>query len=365
MLVAVAEKTINVPRRKLSKLVKNYEESAKVMQLLYVNDTDEGIARVRKGKNFEYYLKKEKVTDKETLARIKRLVIPPAWENVWICPFENGHIQVTGFDAKERKQYRYHPMWVAIRDETKYFRLRDFGRVLPAMREKLQQDLKKEGFPKEKVLAAVVSVMERTNIRVGNSLYEKLYGSYGLSTMKDKHVKIKDNDVKFSFKGKKGIYHTISLKSKRLANIISQCKDIPGKELFQYFDSNGKRHAIDSGDVNEYIKTISGGEFSSKDFRTWTGTVQCLLAFKDLGAFENPTQAKKNLNEAMDKVAKCLGNTRTVCRKHYVHPMLLTDYQNQKLDKYLKELEWIETEKMPHAALTPPEQVLLKILEHN
>ena len=365
MLITSGSKSVEVQKRKLSKLSKNNEACASVMELIYVNDQDKGIERIKKGKNFDFLLDGESVTNKAILKRIKDLVIPPAWENVWISPQENGHIQVTGIDNKGRKQYRYHPLWIALRDETKYFRLRDFGRVLPDIRKRLQSDLSRPELPKEKVLAAVVSVMERTSIRVGNNLYEKIYGSYSLSTMKDRHLKITGSDMRFSFKGKKGVYHNISLKSKKLANIVAQCKDIPGKELFQYFDDNGKRHAIDSGEVNKYIKEISGGDFTSKDFRTWTGTVNCLLAFKELGCADTPTQLKKNMALAIEKVAKCLGNTKTVCKKHYVHPLILSGYQNQKLDKYIKELEKIELEKTASSTLAPPEQVLLKLLENS
>ncbi len=365
MVIRAGDKSVEIPKRKLTRLSRDYEECASVMDLIYVNDKDPGIERISKGKSFEFLLNGKKINNKDTLKRIKDLVIPPAWEKVWISPQENGHIQVTGLDNKGRKQYRYHPLWIALRDETKYFRLRDFGRVLPKIRQQLQTDLNRPELPKEKVLAAVVSVMERTSIRVGNNLYEKIYGSYGLSTMKDRHIKINGSDMRFSFRGKKGVYHTISLKSKKLANIVAQCKDIPGKELFQYFDENGKRHAIDSGEVNDYIKKISGGDFTSKDFRTWAGTVNCLLAFKELGCAETPAQLKRNMAQAIEKVALCLGNTKTVCKKHYVHPLILSGYQNQKLDKYIKELEKIEIEKTATSALAPPEQVLLKLLENS
>jgi len=365
MQIATSEKNISISKPQLKKLAHDYEETARTAHLSYINDTQEGITRVKKGKTFLYFYQGKKVENPETLERIKRLAIPPAWEKVWICPQENGHIQVVGHDAKDRKQYRYHPDWVSLRDQTKYFRLRDFGRLLSPMREKMQKDLSNSELTKEKVLAAVVSVMERTNIRVGNSMYEKLYGSFGLSTMKDKHVKINGGEVKFSFKGKKGVYHNISLKSKKLANIISKCRDIPGQELFQYFDANGRRHAIDSGEVNNYIKQISGGDFTSKDFRTWSGTVLCFSAFRELGNAESVTQAKKNVVQAMDKVSKCLGNTKTVCKKHYVHPIILAGYESKKLEKYWNELDKIESAENSNTFLTPAEQVLLKILEHN
>lgn len=365
MQLATSSKSISIPKPQLKKLVHDYEATAKAAHLSYINDTQEGITREKKGKTFHYFFQGKKIDDVETLDRIKKLAIPPAWQNVWICPNEHGHIQVIGHDTKDRKQYRYHPDWVSLRDQTKYYRLRDFGRALPTMREKMQKDLKSPELTKEKVLAAVVSVMERTNIRVGNSMYEKLYGSFGLSTMKDKHVKINGGEVKFSFKGKKGVYHNISLKSKKLANIISKCRDIPGQELFQYFDANGKRHGIDSGEVNNYIKQLAGGDFTSKDFRTWSGTVLCFSAFREMGNAESATQAKKNVVQAMDKVSKCLGNTKTVCKKHYVHPIILAGYETKKLEKYWAELDKIESAEGEGNLLTPAEQVLLKILEHS
>jgi len=355
---------IMVPRKKLRRLAKNYAASAEAVQLLYVNDKEDGITRQRRNGKFTYYFKETKISDRKTLQRIRKLVIPPAWEQVWICPKENGHIQVTGVDAKQRKQYRYHAAWSSLRDQTKYARLRDFSRALPAIRSRLKEDLCQQGFAKEKVLAAVVSVLESTSIRVGNNLYEKLYGSFGLSTMKDRHVKILGPEVRFSFKGKKGIYHNISLKSSKLARIISQCRDIPGKELFQYYDREGNRHAIDSGDVNNYIKEISGGDFTSKDFRTWTGTVKCLNAFRHLGFADTKVQVKKLMTEAMDLVAHQLGNTRAVCKKHYIHPGILADYESGKLQKYVSEIQQIENDCTSEKVMTPTEQVLQQILEH-
>jgi DNA topoisomerase-1 len=209
-------------------------------------------------------------------------------------------------------------------------------------------------------MAAVVSIMDKTSIRIGNSFYEKLYGSFGLSTLKDKHVTIEGSKMKFSFVGKKGVAHDIDLKSRKLANIVKQCRDIPGKELFQYYDEEGKRQSIDSGEVNDYIKEISGGDFTSKDFRTWTGTVQCLLSLKEIGVFENPTQMKRNIAAAIDIVAENLGNTRTVCKKHYIHPIVLNCYENSKLERYLNDLE----QKAANGeAITACEEILLTILE--
>ncbi len=246
----VAEAINSIPKRHIKTLIKSPAKSAEAVKLVYVNDNQIGINRVKKDNGFEYFLEEKKITDEEELLRIKRLVIPPAWEDVWICSIENGHLQVTGIDTRNRKQYKYHPSWNALRNHTKFYRLYQFGTALPNLRLKMEKDLSLPGLPLEKVLATVVSLMERTNIRVGNSSYEKIYGSYGITTMKDKHVKVAGESIKFSFKGKKGIYHDISIKSKRLASIVKKCQDIPGKELFQYY-ADGQRKDVDSGIVNE------------------------------------------------------------------------------------------------------------------
>ncbi|MBL7931395.1 MAG: DNA topoisomerase IB, partial [Bacteroidia bacterium] len=222
----------------LSVISRNPAQSAEAVNLIYVRNNDPGIKRIKKGKGFSYFYNNRKVTNREDLQRIRKLVIPPAWKNVWICTSENGHLQATGFDLRERKQYRYHSLWNSLRNHTKFFRLYDFGKSLPAMRKQIKKDLSLPGMPLRKVLALTLELMERTNIRVGNDQYEKLYGSYGLTTLKDKHVKCSGDSVKFSFKGKKGIYHSIDLKDKRLAKLVKQCRDIPGRELFQYIDEH-------------------------------------------------------------------------------------------------------------------------------
>jgi DNA topoisomerase-1 len=231
------------------------------------------------------------------------------------------------------------------------------------MRLKIEKDLSLPGLPLNKVLATVVSIMERTNIRVGNSSYEKIYGSYGITTMKDKHVKVAGNSIQFSFKGKKGVYHDISIKSKRLAAIVKKCQDIPGKELFQYYE-DGQRKDVDSGIVNEYIKNISGGDFTAKDLRTWSGTVQALLAFKELGFSETQTETKRNIVSALDIVSNLLGNTRTVCKKYYVHPMVISLYETKTLEKYLAQLDKLE-EDDDKSGLTKEERLLMNILKSN
>ncbi len=331
---------------------------------MYVSDAEPGITRAKVGDKFQYFFKNERVEDDEVLLRIKHLVIPPAWQNVWICALENGHLQVTGFDVKNRKQYRYHQEWNKLRSHTKFYRLHDFGKVLPAIRLHFEKDLSLSGMPPDKVLAAVVSLMERTNIRVGNNFYEKLYGSFGLTTLKDKHVKIEGSKLKFSFKGKKGVVHDISIKNKKLSNIVRQCRDIPGKELFQYYDENGERKSIDSGMVNEYIRKISGGDFTTKDFRTWSGTVQAFLELKSIGCCDTQAETKKRIVEVLDIVSRQLGNTRTVCRKYYVHPLILSLYETKEIEKYIAEPDEILLNNNK-TDLTPEEKIVMKILEGN
>lgn len=364
MQAANQETTITLSKKKISSIIGNAVKSAEAVNLVYVNNTDSGIKRVKKGESLHYMFENKVVKDKETLQRIKSLVIPPAWENVWICALSNGHLQATGIDVKKRTQYRYHPHWNVLRNQTKFYRLLEFGKVLPVIRLQLEKDIARDGLPLEKVLATVVSLMERTNIRVGNLFYEKLYGSFGLTTFKDKHVTINGSKIRFSFKGKKGVSHDISITSKRLAGIVKNCRDIPGMELFQYIDEKGERRSIDSGMVNDYIKTVSGQEFTAKDFRTWAGTVQALLAFKELGFSETQTESKKKIVAALDMVSKMLGNTRTVCKKYYVHPVILSLYENKSLEEYTGELESIETNDNK-SDLTVEEKILMRILERN
>ncbi|RNA61946.1 DNA topoisomerase IB [Chryseobacterium nematophagum] len=349
---------------KIVKIMKDPVASAKAVHLVYTTDAETaGITRKKHGKKYSYYKEGKKIKDKEEVTRINKLIIPPAWENVWICTLENGHLQATGFDAKNRKQYRYHPLWNALRNHTKFYRMLQFGYALPTLRLQVEKDLALRNFDKRKILALIISIMQRTNIRIGNNIYEKLYGSFGLTTLKDKHVKIKGQKITFEFKGKKGITHHIDLKSKRLSRLIQKCKDIPGKELFQYIDEEGQRHSIDSGMVNEYIKEISGEDFTAKDFRTWSGTVNALIAFKEIGYAENNAQYKKKVNEAWDRVAKHLGNTKAVCRKYYVHPLVINLYENNTIKKYLDQLEKIE-ENDGKADLTREEQLVIRILEN-
>lgn len=356
------EKVIELSHKEFLKIDKDYSKAAKVADLMYVNDKEPGINRLKKGKGFVYVYDNKPLKEKDEIERIRKLAIPPAWTHVWICPKENGHIQATGFDIRGRKQYRYHTMWNTLRNETKFHRLYEFGKVLPSVRLKLEEDLAKKELTEEKVLATVVSLMERTYIRIGNEDYEKMYGSYGLTTLKDNHVKIEGDKILFSFKGKKGIDHKITLKNKRLARMVKHCRDIPGKELFQYYDAEGNRKPIDSGMVNRYIKDASGGDFTAKDFRTWAGTLNIIRAFKSIGESESESDCKKKIVAALDEVSKQLGNTRTVCKKYYVHPGIIKLYEEKNLLKYLSELDKIE-QPDDLTGLTSEERILMKILK--
>jgi DNA topoisomerase-1 len=304
-------------------------ESAKAAGLRYVYDNRPGITRRRHGKSFRYFDADSKpIRDKETLARIKSLVIPPAWNEVWICPLPNGHLQATGRDARKRKQSRYHPRWREVRDEAKYEHMILFGRALPAIRERVDHDLALSGLPREKVFATIIRLMETTHIRIGNEEYARTNQSYGLTTLRRRHVTIRGSRVIFNFKGKSGVEHTIDVSDRRLARIVQACHDTPGYELFEYLDHDGNAHTIGSSDVNEYLDSLTppDSHFTAKDFRTWAGTVLACVALREFEAFDSATQAKKNVVAAIKSVSERLGNTPSVCRKCYVHPAVLERY---------------------------------------
>ncbi|RYF85254.1 MAG: DNA topoisomerase IB [Chitinophagaceae bacterium] len=351
-----------ISHKKHLKLVKDYEGAARLAALLYVSDTEPGIIRKRAGKGFSYILDEKPIKDKQVITRIQKLAVPPAWNDVWICKKENGHIQATGIDAKKRKQYRYHPLWTVLRNETKFHKMIEFGKALPQLRLTLEKDLAQKELNEKKVLAAVISLMQRTYIRIGNSSYVKMNGSHGLTTLHDKHVNVSGSQISFSFKGKTSIHHDITLTNKKLAKIVQQCRDIPGKELFQYYDENGERKAVDSGMVNSYLQEITHHSFTAKDFRTWAGCLHFLLAFKNRNVEGQTVATKTSLNEVLDEVSKKLGNTRTVCRKYYVHPGIIKLYEENKLNDYLQELDEIE-ENDNKTDLTKEEKVLMAILE--
>ena len=322
-------------QKKLEKIGSDPKITAKAVGLRYSLNADKGYFRKRKASGFTYTDETgHTVKDKHTLERIKKLVIPPAWENVWISPFDNGHLQVTGTDVRGRKQYRYHPQWNKIRNQSKFFRLRRFAYALPQIRKQVDKDLNRKGLPYEKVVALVVKLIEMTNIRIGNDAYKKLYGSFGLTTLRDKHVKFSGAAVWFEFVGKKGVKHKIKLQSRRLAGLVKKCKDIPGQELFQYYDDAGKHHTIGSGDVNSYIKNITGEDFTAKDFRAWAGSLNALCCFLDTGAFSSDSDCKRKIVGVIDSVAEKLGNTRTVCKKYYIHPTVIATYEKGHIEKY-------------------------------
>jgi len=310
-------------------LMKNRDPvaSAKMAGLHYSTDTHAGIRRVKRGKGFAYVQPDgRRVSDAETLDRIRRLVIPPAWRDVWISPDPRGHLQVTGIDARGRKQYRYHPRWREVRDETKYNRMVEFGRALPLIRRRTRADVRRPGLPREKVLATVVQLLEKTFIRVGNDEYARENHSYGLTTMRDGHVRVRGSKVKFIFRGKSGVEHDLELDDRRLARIVKQCRDLPGQELFQYRDEEGHVVDVGSADVNAYLQDITGRDFTSKDFRTWAGTVLAATLLREYESVDSQARAKKNIVRAVEEVAKKLGNTKAVCRKCYIHPAIFDAY---------------------------------------
>lgn len=337
-------------------------QSAKEAGLRYVSDAKPGIVRKRRGKGFSYIgVDGAPVRDAETLARIKSLAIPPAWTNVWICPNPKGHLQATGRDAKGRKQSRYHPRWREVRDETKYERLLEFGAVLPTIRERVEHDLALPGLPRQKVLATIVRLMETTFIRVGNTEYARENHSYGLTTMRGRHVQVNGSTVTFKFQGKSGVRHTIDINDRRLARIVQRCQDIPGYELFQYVDSEGVPHTIDSADVNEYLREISNQDITAKDFRTWAGTVLACMTLRQFQTFESITQAKKNVVQAIKSVAARLGNTPSVCRKCYVHPAVLESYLSGAMIRTLEQQAEQESDDLSEA-LRQEELALIRLL---
>ena len=302
-------------------------EAAQRAGLRYTPDSIRGIRRERLGDEFAYFaVNGHLVTNEQKLRRIRTLAIPPAWTDVWICPHANGHLQVTARDARGRKQYRYHPKYRAIRDETKFDRMREFSRVLPAAREAVESHLGLPGLPREKVLATVVWLLERTLIRVGNIEYARENETFGLTTLEDRHVKVRGGTVTFAFTGKSGIDHSLSIVDARLARIIQRCQTLPGEHLFQYVDSDGNRQDVDSGAVNDYLRDIAGPGITAKDFRTWAGTMLAAAALREIGPARLVRQKKANIIEAIDRVAERLGNTRAVCRQYYIHPVILEAY---------------------------------------
>ena len=301
--------------------------SAEAAGLRYVSDTMPGIRRKKNGRGFTYVSPEGKtIKDAAQLARIRALAIPPAYTDVWICPTPNGHIQATGRDARGRKQYRYHPKWREARDETKFGRILTFTEVLPRIRKRVKRDLGRPGLSRDKVLATVVQLLDCTGIRIGNDEYARANRSFGLTTLRDRHVEVSGSNIRFEFRGKSGKAHSVSLNDRRLARIVQRCQALPGEDLFQYIDDEGVRQTIGSGDVNDYLRAASGQEFTAKDFRTWSGTKLAVMALAEIGPWTSKRQAKSNVLRAIDAVAEQLNNTRAVCRKYYIHPCVLDGY---------------------------------------
>jgi DNA topoisomerase-1 len=349
--------------KKLEKIGRDPKVTAKAVGLRYVSDSTPGYTRKKSSRGWSYYDKDGVlVKDKTLIKRFNKLVIPPAYTKVWISPFENGHLQFTGTDAAGRKQYRYHAGWNKIRNQSKYHRLQTFATHLPAIRKQVDKDLKREDLDHDKIVALIVRLMELTSIRVGNEEYKKLYGSFGLTTLLNRHVKIEGSDINFEFKGKKGVYHKVLLHSRKLARLVKQCRDIPGKELFQYYNEDGQRCTVGSGDVNNYLKEITGEDFTAKDFRTWTGSVSALYAFKQAGEFETITECRKKIVTVLDEVAINLGNTRTVCKKYYVHPTIIKSYEDGAIFKYLKCID--DDKEINSPELNVAEQALIDLIEN-
>lgn len=338
-------------------------EAAESAGLVYVSDEDRGLRRERAGDDFRYYKPSgDPLEDAATLERVRKLAIPPAWSDVWICPKANGHLQATGRDARGRKQYRYHPQFREVRDSTKYEHMLEFARALPAIRERLAGHMTLRGLPREKVLATVVHLLETTLIRVGNDDYARANKSYGLTTLRNPHVKVEGSELRFQFKGKSGKQWRLQVKDRRIAKIIRACQDLPGQRLFQYRDEAGEVREVTSADVNAYLKEITGRDITAKDFRTWAGTVMAAMALREFEEFDTKATQKKNLKAAIERVASRLGNTPTICRKCYIHPEVLSAYAEGPLLLQMKE-SVEDALRDDLAQLKPEEAAVLALLE--
>ena len=340
-----------------------FQEAAQEAGLTYVSDEDRGLTRERHGDGFRYLKPNgDPVTDEATLDRVRRLAIPPAWTDVWICAKANGHLQATGRDARGRKQYKYHPQFREVRESTKYEHMLEFARALPAIRTRIAEHMALRGLPREKVLATVVHLLESTLIRVGNDDYARENKSYGLTTLRNPHVSVEGSQLRFRFKGKSGKTWQLQLKDRRVAKIVKACQDLPGQKLFEYLGEDGEAREVTSADVNAYLKEITGSDITAKDFRTWAGTVLAALALTEFETFDSQAAAKKNLRAAIESVASRLGNTPTICRKCYIHPEILSSYTEGAL--LLEVKQQVESELRDElGSLKPEEAAVLALLE--
>jgi DNA topoisomerase-1 len=336
-------------------------EAAQDAGLVYASDFEPGIRRVRKGRGFVYFDPSgRRVTDADTLDRIAKLAVPPAWKEVWISTKPRGHLQATGRDARGRKQNRYHARWHKIRDADKFARLLGFARALPKIRRRVTRDVSQPGLPREKVVATIVRLLELTFARIGNEEYARQNGSFGLTTLRDRHVRVKGATVRFLFKGKSGSEVEVGITNRRVARVVKRCEELPGQMLFQYIDPAGDRRTVTSDDVNQYLRETSGQDYTAKDFRTWGATVLATTALRELMSFESDTEAKHNVVAAIDSVARRLGHTRAVCRKSYVHPAVIDTYMDGSLDSVLKVVEG-----RSHRNLKAEEAAVIALLKQN
>ncbi|MDT0678732.1 DNA topoisomerase IB [Autumnicola musiva] len=352
---------MNLSSEEINTLIENPIEAVKMANLVYVSEHHLSINRKKVGRGFAYYRKDQKIADKKVLERIKKLVIPPAWKNVRITHLDNGHLQVVGRDDKERKQYMYHPLWSKIRNQTKFFKIAAFAKLLPKIRKQVDEDLDLDNMSKRKILALIIRLMEETHIRIGNDYYAKNNKTYGLSTFRTRHVKTYKHEIKFEFVGKKGKEHSISVKDKKLIKLVNQCEEIPGWELFKFYDEKGHKQALDSGMINDYIHELSGDMFSAKDFRTWSATKIFFETLKEIGYTSEEKENKKNLITAYDAAASGLGNTRAVCRSYYVHPKIVQAYETGEIVPYFKKVK--EDNHQNYTSLSNTEKVILEMIE--
>ncbi len=339
------------------------QKELKRQDLRYTSDTLPGFFRQKMGKNFKYYdLEGKVIKDKKTLKRIASLVIPPGWKNVWVCPKENGHLQATGVDERGRKQYIYHPNWIKLSQQNKFSKVVDFGLSLPKIRQKIAYDLQTKEMNKRKILATVIWLLEHTFIRIGNEEYAKENDSFGLTTLRGRHVKIKKSEIIFQFRGKSGVFNTIEVVNPTIVKTIKRCVELPGYELFQYFDDKGEKHVIDSEDINLFLKEVTGDDFSAKDFRTWGATSLCATNFYKIGYVDDKKELKKKVRETLKKVASYLNNTISVCRNYYIHPKVFKTYQKNILGPHFG---YYSRSKNNRGGLSWDECALIKLLQNN
>lgn len=341
-------------------LITSPTKTAEKANLVYVSEGTLCIERKKKNGKFRYYKNGQPVTDPAVLERIKKMVIPPAWKDVRICALDNGHLQVVGRDDRDRKQYMYHPFWTKIRNQTKFFKMAAFGKILPKIRARVDKDLDQRGMPQSKVLALVVRLMEETHIRIGNDCYARENKSYGLSTLRSRHLKVSRGRMKFNFVGKRGKEHSVTVRNRKLIRLVNQCEEIPGWEIFKYYDEHGDKKVVDSGMINEYIQEITGELYSAKDFRTWSATKIFFEKLRELGPAEEEKENKSNILKAYDSTAEALGNTRSVCREYYVHPRVVDLYRSGEIVPYFRK---VERKRKSKSYISQTEEILLEMIK--